>query len=132
MRDFSRHYAARLQPAVPLGRTFPEKEWKDRLGKASAYPDYLAFYSDRMTLTGRPALLAEYLPRLLPGLPGGTFHVLIMLAYALEWGDDHFLSEAMAYFSSAYEMLEPPAHRERSARFPGWILEDLGSCYSAQ
>jgi hypothetical protein len=110
---------------MPPAPALAESAWAERLGDASAFPAYLAYYAQRSAALGIGAVLAAHLPRLMPGIPTGAFHGIIMSAYAIQRGDEAFLCEALAYFSSAYQELELPADRNRSDAGPAGILDVL-------
>lgn len=92
----------------------------------------MAFYAQLSADRGMEAVLAVYLPRLLPGIPTGAFHGIIMLAYAIESGNEAFQCEALAYISSAYHELAIPADYKRREIAPCAILEGLEGLFARE
>lgn len=60
------------------------------------YADFLAFFDQKIAKNGAQAVFDRYVPEMLTDMPGAATHPLIHLGYAVEFGDDRVLSEALA------------------------------------
>jgi hypothetical protein len=102
IRNFAGRYAQRL---VPAGQGCAVLDPHDYLGSAGDYPRFVRFFEDRIRESGFDAVLADWVPVLLPGLAASAFHAMIRLAYAIEAAIDVELAQALAYWASEYVTL---------------------------
>jgi hypothetical protein len=102
MRNFADRYAQRLLPA---GQACAVLDPHDYLGSSGDYPRFVRFFEDRIHESGADAVLADWVPVLVPGLAASAFHAMIRLAYAIEAGGEGELAQALAYWASEYVTL---------------------------
>jgi hypothetical protein len=102
MRGFADRYAQRLLPA---GQGCAVLDPHDYLGSSGDYPRFVRFFEERIRESGADAVLADWVPVLLPGLAASAFHAMIRLAYAIEAGVEGELAQALAYWASEYVTL---------------------------
>ncbi len=106
-------YVPRLEEAPGPGRPLAPQEWQGALGAAHRYPDWQALFE--LELSERPwtALVADWVPRLVPGSVAAGTHGLIRTAHAtramaqaetLERRRE--LATGLAYWASQYQALE--------------------------
>lgn len=76
-------YVRRLAELPGTGLAIRPGEWAAALGQARRLPDWAAYF--RHELTGRPwqEVLAEWWPRLLPGIVAGSTHGVIRVSHAV-------------------------------------------------
>jgi hypothetical protein len=93
----------RLEP-VPTepGPRLTRESWKEQLGRREALNGFRAYFAREVATHGRDATLRRHLPALLPGISAGAFHALIRTAYGVRFGDDHEVSDGLAYWAMAY------------------------------
>ncbi|KAJ7219912.1 hypothetical protein GGX14DRAFT_389329 [Mycena pura] len=79
--------------------------WTARLGKAEAYPDYLAFFSSEISVLGVPGTVQRYVfapsanghgALMLVRVVSGLMHPFIQLGYGIEFGQDFMVAQGLA------------------------------------
>ncbi|MCX2969742.1 MULTISPECIES: questin oxidase family protein [Streptomyces] len=109
-------YGKRLEDAPRPGERIADDSWREALGDARRLGDWLAHF-DRLLVSApeRPwrAVLAEWWPRLLPGIAGGATHPVIRVGHAvrvLRDGDTgaprlRELAHGLGYWAARYQPL---------------------------
>ncbi|WP_341502653.1 questin oxidase family protein [Gallaecimonas sp. GXIMD4217] len=87
------------QPEVTPGPTL--------LGQPDHQPHWLHHFRQQIAQGGVTETLGLALPALLPGIASGAFHPLIRLGFALDFGNDDEVAQALAYWASHYQALGP-------------------------
>ncbi|RMI42507.1 questin oxidase family protein [Streptomyces triticirhizae] len=76
-------YQAKLEDR-PAGRDrITEENWRERLGDARYLGDWARYFGERLTERPWPEVVAEWWPRLLPGIAGGATHPVIRVGHAV-------------------------------------------------
>ncbi|MDT0347351.1 questin oxidase family protein [Streptomyces litchfieldiae] len=76
-------YRARLEePPASYGRITAEN-WRAALGDARHLADWITFFGERLAEAPWRAVLAEWWPRLLPGIVAGATHPVIRVGHAV-------------------------------------------------
>ena len=131
LEAFYRHYCKRLESfAAHDPEIWPG--WSLALGRADAFPRFLAHFEAILSRDGRDRVLRDALPYLMPGLCASAFHALIRLAYGIRQGDDAEIAHALAYWAADWQDLGPvqtPSDQtpdqlltERSAPFADYLF----------
>jgi hypothetical protein len=95
--------ATGLAPATASPGPVTRESWAAHLGDRRYEAAHRAFFRAELARLGSAeALLAEWLPRLLPGIAASALHALMRLAYAREAGDAQEVAEALGYWSACY------------------------------
>jgi hypothetical protein len=102
MRGFADRYAQRL---VPAAHACAVLDPHDYLGSTGDHPRFVRFFEERIGEAGAGAVLADWVPVLLPGLAASAFHAMIRLAYAIEADIGQEIAHALAYWASEYTTL---------------------------
>ena len=102
LAEYAHNYVPRLEEKEAPNTHFSTNNWKARLGEHTANSEYVNFFEAELDRLGSQALLARYLPVLMPDVAGGAFHSLIRLGYALDLGLDTEIVEALAGWAMAY------------------------------
>ncbi len=109
------HYRARLDEAPPPGHPLTADQWEDALGQDRRYPDWLALFQRRLSEEPARAVVASWVPRLLPGTIGAATHGLIRTGHALRsLGEADTVprrletAAALALWASSYQELPGP------------------------
>jgi hypothetical protein len=76
--------------------------WTEALGTQSRYADYLAFFQAEVARAGADGAVRAYLPALMPGVAGSSFHPIIRLGYAVHARDDADVAVSLAYFADQF------------------------------
>ncbi|MFJ8662335.1 questin oxidase family protein [Streptomyces sp. NPDC093795] len=76
-------YAHKLEEPPPPSRPVTAADWREALGDPARVTDWTTFFTRE--LDGRPwrEVLAEWWPRLLPGIAGGSAHPVIRTGHAV-------------------------------------------------
>jgi hypothetical protein len=110
-------YRLRLEPAPGPGRPLTDDEWEPALGRMDRWPDWLARFDGELADRSAGEVVAEWVPRLAPGVMGGATHGLIRTAHAwralaaaeADAARRHELAEGLAYWAARYlELPGPP------------------------
>lgn len=102
VKSYALAYLARMEPAGTPGDAIDAGNWRQRLGDASAYPDYLGFFRREVGRLNARAALRAYLPELASGLGAAAFHPLIRTAYGVIADDSEEIAVGLAYWASRY------------------------------
>ncbi|WP_299003770.1 questin oxidase family protein [uncultured Shewanella sp.] len=76
------------------------------LGQRAQFTAYLQYFKHQLIKDGRQAVLAHFLPLLMPGLAASAFHALIRLAYGIEASNDNEIAIALAYWCAEFQAVE--------------------------
>lgn len=105
-------YARQLEPRPGLQAALNRQNWKSALGDTNRFWDWSTFLHREISQVGWEAMVAEWVPRLLPGLSGAAAHGVIRTAYVIAQTEQHAsdralteLSEAMGYWAASYYKL---------------------------
>ena len=104
-----------LLEEAPRGiATIEPQQWRDPLGDPVRTGDWLAFFAVRMREAPWRAVLAEWWPRLLPGIAAGATHGVIRVGHAVrallaeETGPRVTeLGQGLAYWAARWQPLAP-------------------------
>jgi hypothetical protein len=84
-------------------------EWQDALGRYDRLPEWLGFFDASVADEGWPAVVATWVPRLMPGLSTALFHGAIRAAHAVRAVDAADtpprraeLARALGYWAARY------------------------------
>jgi Questin oxidase-like len=110
------NYRPRLEPAPPPAqKPLGEGEWPDALGQSGQYPEWLMLFETEMADRPVAAVVAEWVPRLLPGAVAAATHGLIRTAHGLRGlhrADTAArrleVATGLAYWASHYQELPGP------------------------
>jgi hypothetical protein len=122
IEGFAQDYLKRMEPAPLPGEAIDAGNWRDRLGDASAYGDYLGFFRREVGRLNARAALRTYLPELAPGLGAAAFHPLIRTAYGVIAEDADEIAVGLAYWASRY--LNLPDHTDETPETPFTTSDD--------
>jgi hypothetical protein len=76
-RRFARAGGASVDPVVPAGF-----EWRQALGDYHRLPEWIGYFTQAIDGDGWPAVVAAWVPRLMPALRTTLFHGAIRTAHA--------------------------------------------------
>jgi hypothetical protein len=76
-------YRPRLDDAPPPAAPLADDTWPDALGDQARYPEWLALFEHELADRPPAAVVAEWVPRLVPGTIGAATHGLIRTGHAL-------------------------------------------------
>ena len=107
-RRFARSGGASVDPVVPAGF-----EWRHALGDYHRLPEWIGYFAQAIDEDGWPAVVATWVPRLMPALRTALFHGAIRTAHAVRAID------ALDTLSAS-----PPAQ-------PGPVLAVIARCGAA-
>ncbi|KAJ6627709.1 hypothetical protein B0H10DRAFT_358150, partial [Mycena sp. CBHHK59/15] len=89
-----------------------EANWTSRLGEASAYPDYLDFFSSQVAAHGVSAVLERYVfspeangngSMMLVRFVGGLMHPIIQAGFGIEFGHDFVVAQGKLVATPSYQ-----------------------------
>lgn len=108
-------YRRRLEPGPPAGRPLSDEEWGGALSDRGRLGDWVATFEQAMAQGAVADVLAQWVPRLAPGLVAGAGHGLIRTAHATRAlarvdrpGRRAELAQGLAYWATAYQELPGP------------------------
>jgi hypothetical protein len=108
-RRFAGAGGASVGPAVPAGF-----EWRQALGDYRRLPEWIGYFTQAIDDDGWPAVVAEWVPRLMPALRTALFHGAIRTAHAVRAIDavDTLprrgeLARALGYWAARYHAGQP-------------------------
>lgn len=110
--DFYRDFK-KLPPFGKCGSEIGPDDWARYLGQRDFEPAYRRFFHGELARQGREAMLAEWLPRLAPGVGASAFHALMRAAYAIIQDEDLEVANALAYWCATW--LQMPDQRGGAA-----------------
>ncbi|MEV8590109.1 questin oxidase family protein [Streptomyces sp. NPDC051180] len=77
------HYAPKLEEAPPAVRSVTAETWREALGDPARITDWTRFLARELDDRPWREVLAEWWPRLLPGIAGGATHPVIRTGHAV-------------------------------------------------
>jgi hypothetical protein len=108
-RRFARAGGASVEPVVPAGF-----EWRQALGDYRRLPEWIGYFTQAIAGDGWPAVVATWVPRLLPALSTALFHGAIRTAHAVRAIDAvdtpprrGELARALGYWAARYRGGQP-------------------------
>ncbi len=99
LSEFFERYRSRLEPLPERREPVVRARWAEALGTQSRYADYLAFFRAEVARAGADGAVRAYLPALMPGVAGSSFHPIIRLGYAVHARDAADVAVSLAYFA---------------------------------
>jgi hypothetical protein len=102
LSEFFERYRSRLEPVPERRDPVVPARWAESLGTQSRYADYLAFFQAEVARAGANGAVRTYLPALMPGVAGSSFHPLIRLGYAVHARDAADVAVSLAYFADQF------------------------------
>jgi len=118
-------YRRRLLEHPPGTRAIDPKGWREALGEGSRVGDWIVFFDRRLDERPWREVLAEWVPRLSPGIIAAAFHGVIRTAHAVRSLDAaetparrRELAEGLAYWAATYEVLPESKTRIAGRRMP--------------
>ena len=94
-----------LEPPPPSVSQIEPNNWTEALGDRSREADYRAFFAREIDRLGSGKVIANYLPRLLPGLAASATHALMRLAYGVLRWDAPEITAALGYWAATFLVL---------------------------
>ncbi|WP_342380670.1 questin oxidase family protein [Myxococcus stipitatus] len=125
-------YGYGLEPPRAPKHVITEANWREFLGRRTSYASYCAFMQRQLREHGLEAVLARYVPELLPGWVGAFTHATIHLGWALDIGHPWMTVEGLAYMAFTQVSCHPeravpaPAERPRETRPVDSLLRIAG------
>ena len=108
-RRFARAGGASVDPAVPA-----EFEWRQALGDYHRLGEWIGYFTQAIDDDGWPAVVATWVPRLMPALRTALFHGAIRTAHAVRAIDAADtpprrgeLARALGYWAARYREGQP-------------------------
>lgn len=108
-RRFARAGGASVDPVVPAGF-----EWRQALGDYHQLPEWIGYFTQAIDDDGWPAVVATWVPRLMPALATALFHGAIRTAHAVRAIDAvdtpprrGELARALGYWAARYREGQP-------------------------
>src|SRR6266702_5745223 len=108
-RRFARAGGASVDPVVPAGF-----EWRQALGDYHRLPEWIGYFTRAIDGDGWPAVVAAWVPRLMPALRTALFHGAIRTAHAVRAIDSvdtaprrGELARALGYWAARYHAGQP-------------------------
>ncbi|QES06608.1 DUF4243 domain-containing protein [Streptomyces venezuelae] len=77
------HYAHKLEEPPPPSRPVTAGDWREALGDPARSTDWTRFFGRELDERPWREVLAEWWPRLLPGIAGGSTHPVIRTGHAV-------------------------------------------------
>jgi hypothetical protein len=102
LSEFFERYRSRLEPVPERRDPVVPARWAEALGTQSRYADYLVFFQAEVSRAGADGAVRAYLPTLMPGVAGSSFHPLIRLGYAVHARDAADVAVSLAYFADQF------------------------------
>jgi hypothetical protein len=108
-RRFARAGGAPVDPVTPAGF-----EWRPALGAYGRLPEWIGYFTQAIDDDGWPAVVAAWVPRLMPALRTALFHGAIRTAHAVRAIDTldtpprrGELARALGYWAARYRAGQP-------------------------
>ncbi len=115
-RRFARAGGASVDPVMPAGF-----EWRQALGDYHRLPEWIGYFTHAIDGDGWPAVVAAWVPRLMPALRTALFHGAIRTAHAVRAIDAvdtpprrGELARALGYWAARYRAGQPASPLPRS------------------
>ncbi|MFD3664661.1 questin oxidase family protein [Streptomyces sp. NPDC058659] len=110
-------YAHKLEELPPANRPVTADDWREALGDPSRSTDWTRFFARELADRPWRSVLAEWWPRLLPGIAGGSTHPVIRTGHAVrtlrtspETAPRRAeLAHALGYWAARHQPLHPLA-----------------------
>ncbi len=102
LSEFFERYRSRLEAVPERRQSVVRESWAQAVGTQARYADYLAFFQAEVARAGAEGAVRAYLPALMPGVAGSSFHPLIRLGYAVHARDDADVAVSLAYFADQF------------------------------
>jgi hypothetical protein len=102
LSEFFERYRSRLELVPERREPVVRARWAEALGTQSRYADYLVFFQAEVARAGADGAVRAYLPALMPGVAGSSFHPLIRLGYAVHARDVADVAVSLAYFADQF------------------------------
>ncbi len=119
-------YRRRLQERPRPRDRIDEATWREALGNAARVADWVAFFERQLKERPWHEVLAQWAPRLAPGVMAGATHGLIRTGHAaraLEEAETplrlHELAEGLGYWAARYQELPGHPSPKPAPRLPG-------------
>lgn len=96
--------------------------WTARLGDRRFEAAYRSFFAAESARLGQAALLARYLPPLVPGVAASALHALMRLAYALDAASPEEVATSLAYAAATWLPLGQGVGAAPRTADPGGVL----------
>ncbi|MCP3061442.1 questin oxidase family protein [Myxococcus sp. K38C18041901] len=125
-------YGYGLEPPRAPRHVITEASWAEHLGRRTSYASYCELMERLIQERGMDAVLARYLPRLLPGWVGAFTHATIHLGWALDIDHPWMAVEGLAYMAFSFvschpeRIAPPPPERPREGRALDSLLRIAG------
>ncbi len=122
-------YKSRLQPHPRSTRRIDPQEWREALGDPSRVTDWIAYFERACEAQPWTAVLAEWAPRLAPGVIAAAFHGVIRTAHAVRSlglqdtpARRREFAEGLGYWAATYETLPDEPHRNAVRALPSQAI----------
>lgn len=126
------YYRTRLLDHPGGSRPIDPKEWHEVLGQGGRVGDWIVFFDRALDERPWKTVLAEWVPRLSPGIIAAAFHGVIRTAHAVRSLDAQEtparrreLAEGLAYWAATYEVLPESKPRVAGHRMPSDAIAEV-------
>ncbi len=110
-----RSVAAAGEGPVPVAPAGDLSDWQEALGRYDRLPEWLGYFETAIGEAGWPAVVADWVPRLIPALSTALFHGAIRTAHAVRAvaaadtpARRSELARALGYWAARYRAGESP------------------------
>lgn len=102
--EYAAHYISAHAVPMPAPSVGPltEATWQSALGQREREADLRDFFANVVADIGGSAAIAQYLPRLYPGVAASATHGLMRLAYAVLRRDETEIGVSLGYWAATY------------------------------
>ena len=125
-------YRKRLREHPSGTRAIDPKAWREALGEGGRVGDWIVFFDQALDEQPWRAVLAEWTPRLSPGIIAAAFHGVIRTAHAVRSlgaretpARRRELAEGLAYWAATYNALPESRERKDRSRLPSQAIADV-------
>ena len=126
-------YRRRLYEHPSGGHPIDAKAWREAMGKGERVGDWIVFFDRQVEERPWKDVLAEWVPRLAPGVIAAAFHGVIRTAHATRSLDAREtrarrleLAEGLGYWAATYEVL-PESAAAAGRRTPLAAMPEVSS-----
>jgi len=126
------YYRTRLVEHPGGSRPIDPKEWREALGEGGRVGDWIVFFDRALEERPWKQVLADWVPRLSPGIIAAAFHGVIRTAHATRSLDAREtparrreLAEGLAYWAATYNVLPESKPRAPGRRKPSEALAEV-------
>jgi hypothetical protein len=127
-------YRPRLQAHPPGTRPIGAKAWREALGDLGRVGDWIVFFDRQVEERPWKEVLAEWVPRLSPGVIAAAFHGVIRTGHAARSLDAREtlarrreLAEGLGYWAATYETLPESQGQPAGGRMPSRAIGQVAS-----